>query len=101
MTERNSHGTQADRYVEHVKATSTVYGAVGDLTEQEERRVREMYRNVRPSREAVREVLKMRGEWPGEPEPRKTYGVHQGARGLPRTDDFGRRRGRRGRGWRA
>jgi hypothetical protein len=97
MTERHNHGTQADRYVEHVKATSTVYGSIGDLNEQEEQRVREMYRNVRSRHEAVREVLTMRGRWPADPDPRKTYPVYQGARGLPRTDDFGRR----GRGWRA
>jgi hypothetical protein len=98
MTERHNHGTQADRYVEHVKATSTVYGAIGDLTEQEEQRVREMYRNARPAREAVRGVLKMRGRWPSDPDPRKTYSVQQGARFLPKTDGFGRRGRRRGRG---
>jgi hypothetical protein len=97
--ERHHHGPAADRYVEAVRRTGTVYGPVRDLTDAEETRVRDMYREGRPSREAVVEILRGRGKWPNEPNPRKTYAPFQGARGLPRHDRFGRlgaRRRRRG-----
>jgi hypothetical protein len=85
-----STADQEARYVETVQAFSTVYGTVGELTDQEEGIVRRMFRDHCPVREAGRAVLRNRGRWPSEPDPRKTYPLSGHTRALPPHDRFGR-----------
>lgn len=94
MTTALAEPTPEDDYLARVRAGSTVYGTVGALSDDEKARVLTLFANGVHHREAVREVLRMRGQWPGEPDPRRVYPVRSSVPGLVPTDHFGRPGGR-------